>query len=102
VTVAVAAEPGFTEKSSPLPVRVTVCGLPAALSVIVRVPVRVPLTVGSKKTPMAQLAPAAKVLPQAFNGAKSLELVATFVIVSAAVPVFVSVTDCGSPLVPTN
>jgi hypothetical protein len=71
-----------------------------ALSVIVNVPVRVPPTAGSKKTPTEQLDPAAKLLPHAFNDAKSLGLVVTLAIVSVAVPVFVSVTDWGFPLVP--
>ena len=71
------------------------------MSATIKVPVLVPLTVGSKKIPMAQLAPAAKLLPQVLNDPKSFGLVATFVIVSVAIPVFVSVTVCGFPLVPT-
>ena len=71
------------------------------MSVIVSVPVLVPPAGGSKNTPMAQLAPAARLPPQAFNEPKSLGLVATFEIESVAVPVFVNVTDWGSPLVPT-
>jgi hypothetical protein len=76
-------------------------GLPTALSVIVSVAVRVPLAVGSKKTPIEQLAPATKLLPHEFSTPKSLELVATFEIVSAVLPALVTVTVCGSPLVPT-
>src|SRR5450432_1259936 len=48
----------------PVPVRLAVCGLPAALSVTVTVPVRVPAAVGVKVTLMEQLAPAATELPQ--------------------------------------
>jgi hypothetical protein len=70
--------------------------------VIVNVPLLVPLAVGSKKTPMAQLAPAAKLLPQEFSEPKSAGVVVTLAMFSVAVPVFVSVTDCGSPVVPTN
>jgi hypothetical protein len=41
----------------PVPVRLRVCGLPAALSDRVRVPVRVPLVVGENVTLMVQLLP---------------------------------------------
>src|SRR5258706_15082825 len=48
----------------PVPVRLAVCGLPAALSVTVIVPVRVPAAVGVKVTLMVQFAPAATEVPQ--------------------------------------
>ena len=48
----------------PVPLRLTECGLPVALSVIVTTPVRVPVVVGVKVTLMLQFAPAATVLPQ--------------------------------------
>lgn len=88
-------------KSWPTPVSAAVCGLPPALSVTVRVPFRVPLVVGSKKTPMEQLAPGATELPQVLSGVKSLGLADTLVIVRAVLPIFISVTDCGRPEVPT-
>ena len=47
-----------------MPVRVTVCGLPAALSVIVTEAVRVPIVVGAKVTLIMQLPPAGTELPQ--------------------------------------
>jgi hypothetical protein len=78
-----------------------VCGLSLALSVTVSVPFRVPVVVGSKKTPMEQLDPGPTELPQVLRGAKSLGLAATLVMVSVPVPVLVSVTVCGSPEVPT-
>ena len=84
-----------------MPERVTVCGLFAALSLTFKVPVLVPVVVGSKNTPIEQLAPAATVLPQAFSAPKSAGLVAMLLIVSVAVPVFLTVTLCGSPVVPT-
>jgi hypothetical protein len=68
---------------------------------MVNVPVLVPLAVGSKNTPTAQLAPAATVLPHALSEPKSAGLVATLAMVSAAVPVLVRVTLCGRPEVPT-
>ena len=49
---------------APVPLRLTVCGLPAALSVIERVPERVPVAVGVKVTLMVQLAAAATEAPQ--------------------------------------
>ena len=49
----------------PFPVRLTVCGLPPALSVTVKVPVRAPATVGVNVTLIVQLAPAASVAGQA-------------------------------------
>jgi hypothetical protein len=91
-TVADVGEPGAIEKSCPVPVSATVCGLPEALSVIVNVPSIVPLAVGSKKTPTAQLAPAARVLPQALSTAKSPGLADTLVMLTEELPVFVTVT----------
>src|SRR5712664_3164275 len=85
-------------KSQPVPVRDTVCGLPDALSVIVRVPVREPTAVGVNVTLIVQFAPAANVpgltgqaLPPVLVSAKSPEA-AIELIVNGAVPVFVSVT----------
>jgi hypothetical protein len=89
------------EKSCPVPARETVCGLPDALSATVSVPVRLPVVVGSKKTPMEQLEPAATVLPQALSTPKSDGVVVTLVTESEAVPVLVRVTVCGRPEVPT-
>ena len=51
---------------SPVPERLTVCGLPLALSVTISVPVREPTAVGVKVTLMAQLEFAASELPQLF------------------------------------
>jgi CRISPR-associated Cas5-like protein len=48
----------------PVPDRATVCGLVGALSVNVRLPVRVPRAVGVKVTFTMQFFPAASVLPQ--------------------------------------
>ena len=48
----------------PIPVRLTFCGLPAALSVTLSIAVRVPDAVGLNSTLMLQLAPAARELPQ--------------------------------------
>jgi hypothetical protein len=47
----------------PFPLRLTVCGLLAALSVNVSVPVVAPVAVGVNVTPTEQLAPAATLVP---------------------------------------
>jgi len=76
---------GLNSTTVPVPVRLTVCGLPAALSVIDNVPVRVPLCVGLKVTLMVQLASAARLGPQVFVWLKS-PLAAMLVILSAILP----------------
>ena len=78
----------------PVPVRLTVCGLPVALSVIVTAAVRAPLAAGVNVTLIVQFAPAPTELPQVLVWAKSLAFVpvrARLEIVSAALPVLVSV-----------
>ena len=52
------------EAAAPVPVRLTDCGLPEALSVMLRLLDRVPEAVGVNVTLMLQLAPAATELPQ--------------------------------------
>src|SRR6202521_5998839 len=82
----------------PLPVRLTVCGLPVALSVMVMVPGRLPVAVGVKVTVMVQLAAAATDVPQVLVWAYCV-LAAMLVRLSAAVPVLVSVTVCAALVV---
>jgi hypothetical protein len=101
VTVAIDEPDGDTEKSCPVPLSGTCWGLSLALSVTVKVPVLVPVVVGSKKTPIEQLAPGATLLEHALSAPKSAGLAVTLVIVSVALPIFVSVTVCGRPEVPT-
>jgi len=55
-----------TVEAAPVPVRLTVCGLLLALSVMVTVPVRDPAAVGVKVTVNVQLAPAATLEVQVF------------------------------------
>jgi hypothetical protein len=76
---------GLNSTTVPVPVRLTVCGLPAALSVIDNVPVRVALSVGLKVTLMVQRASAARLEPQVFVWLKP-PLVAILVILSAILP----------------
>jgi len=92
-------------KSVPVPVRLTVCGLPPALSVMVKFPVRAPAAVGVNVTLIVQVfdpAVAGKVAGQAVApvlvSAKSPDA-AMELIVSAAFPVFVSVTVCAALVV---
>jgi hypothetical protein len=90
VTVPVAG--AVNVKSHPVPVSGTVCGLPPALSVIVRVPARAPSAVGANVTLMMQFAPPARLAPQGLlETAKSPDATIE-VIVNAPAPVFVSVT----------
>ena len=80
-----------TGSAIPVPLKLTVCGLPLALSVMVRDPVLVPLAVGVKVTSMVQLALVATELPQVLVWANS-PLAAMLVIASVALPVLVRVT----------
>jgi hypothetical protein len=95
-----------SEKSVPVPVRETECGLPLALSVTVTEAERVPVAEGLKVTLMMQLAPAATPVPQVSVSEKSLVSAPVMVvleIIRAALPVFFRVTFCGGVLlVPTS
>ena len=101
MTVTLDGEVVATEKSCPTPESVTVCGLFAALSVIVSVPVLAPPTVGPKERPMEQLAPGAMLLPHVFCTLKSETLTLIFVMASAAFPEFVNVMLWEGALDPT-
>src|SRR5438132_9413887 len=82
----------------PVPLKLAVCGLPAALSDTLRVPLRAPVAVGLNVTLMAQLALAARVeglKGQLLVWAKSPLLVPVMLmlaIVSAELPLLVRVT----------
>ena len=52
--------------ATPVPVRLAVWGLPAALSVMVNVPVRVPVVVGVKVTLIVQFPPPESEVPHVF------------------------------------
>ena len=78
----------------PVPERVTVWGLPLALSVMLTEAVRLPLAEGLNVTLIVQLLPAATELPQVLVCAKSLALVpvrARLVMLKAALPVLLRV-----------
>ena len=94
VGVKVTAGAGVT----PVPLKLTLCGLPEALSVIVTLALRAPLAEGVKVTLIVQLDPAVSVLGligQVFVWAKSPAFVPVkpiLLMVKAAVPLFLSVT----------
>src|SRR5947209_3831344 len=83
----------------PVPLSEITCGLPAAESVIVTAPVRVPDWVGVKVTMMPQLAPADSVAGQLLVWAKS-PLGAIPLRVNVPPPLLVKVTDCAALVVP--
>jgi len=89
---------------APVPVRLTLCGLPVALSVILTLAERAPVAVGLNVTLIVQFAFAARLAGQVLVSVKSLAFapaIVMLVIVSAALPEFVSVTACGALDVPT-
>ena len=85
----------------PVPERVTVCGLPVALSVMVIVPGWLPAAVGVNVTLMVQLLPTLKEAPQE-SDSEYCALAVMLLMFSVAVPELVSVTDCAALVVFTN
>jgi len=90
----------------PVPLKLTVCGLPLALSVSVRLPERLPVAAGVNVTLITQLLLAAtgvlvvQVVPLAVT-AKS-PVAAMLVKVRDAVPLLVTVTALAALVVPTG
>jgi hypothetical protein len=89
--------------AAPVPVKVTICGLVLALSVMVNVPLSGPVVVGAKLTLMVQFVPAARVeeLAGQLLVSEKLALVTMLVIVRGTVPVLLTVTGCEALVVPT-
>jgi hypothetical protein len=85
-----------------VPLSDTVCGVFAALSVSVSVPLRAPAAVGVKFTLIVQLTPAARELPQVPRPARAKSPPTVALNVSVALPVLVSVVNCAALLVPTR
>ena len=90
----------------PSPLRLTDCGLPAALSVKVRVALRPPLAVGVKVTPTEHVPPDATGTPEQVSLliAKSLGFAPPIVTVETvrfAVPLLVTVSACAALGAPT-
>lgn len=90
-----------SEKSIPVPDRLTDSEPDDELSETVSAPVREPPAVGLKETVIVQFAPAARLDPQLFNWLKS-PLVEMPEIVRDTFPLFVSLTSCAAPEAPTN
>lgn len=86
--------------TAPVPVNKTLWGLPAASSVMVMVPVRVPVVVGLKVTVKTQVAPAARLLLQLLVWAKS-PAVAMLVMLNGPLPVFFRAAGWAGLVVPT-
>jgi hypothetical protein len=85
-----------------VPVKVAVCGLLLALSVTVRVAVRVPETAGEKVTLILQLVPAASEVPQLSLSVNSpLGAILMPLIERAVELVLISLRRCRALLVPT-
>ena len=82
-----------------MPVNVTVCGLPGALSRKVKVPDRVPVAVGVNVTATVHVSPDASALPQVVTCEKS-PLTDT-VMLSGSAPVFDIRTNCAGAVVDT-
>ena len=93
-----------TAGATPVPLNATLCGLPAALSVMLTVDVRLPVCVGVKVTLMVQLAFTASDFPHLLVCEKSRRLPPDTLMSdsdSDVVPVFVSVIPCALLLTPT-
>ena len=89
----------------PVPERVTVCGLPLALSAILTAAVNDPLAAGVKVTLIAQLEPAATLAPQVLLCSKSLGFApvrVTPVRLKATLPVLLKVMACDELATPTG
>src|SRR5579863_1049 len=92
--------------AAPVPVSVTFCGEPAALSAICRVALCAPVAAGLNVTVIVQLLPSASVGPQfVVNGndfgSAPVMLMPPLAMSSVATPLLVSVTACDALLDPT-
>lgn len=83
----------------------TLCGLPAALSIIVSEAFLAPVVAGPKVTLTVQEVPTVTLVPQLFVSEKSLAFgpaIPMPEMASGPVPVLLRVTVRGVPVVPTN
>ena len=88
-------------KTTPIPVRAMVCGLPAALSRMTRVPELAPAPSGVRVTEIAQSLPACTMAPQLLVWEKS-PLTEMLEMASAPLPVSVTVMVWALLLDPTG
>jgi hypothetical protein len=87
--------PAEVAGGTPVPAKLTNCGLPVALSPMLKVAEREPVAVGVNVTPIEQFPPAITLDPQVLVCRKSLALVPAVeiaVMLSVALPELVSVT----------
>jgi hypothetical protein len=94
----------LTPGLAPVPERVTVCGLPLALSATLSAAVKEPLAAGVKVTLIVQLPPAATLAPQLLLCAKSMGFApvsAIPLILKAPLPVLLKVTVWAALVAPT-
>lgn len=93
----------LAEGALPLPLRLTVCGLPPALSAMLTEVVRFPMVAGVNAARIVQLAFTATELPQVSVTVKSpgfAPAAPRLVMVRVVLPVLVRVTDCVALVVP--
>jgi len=93
-----------TGGTTPVPLSAILCGELAALSVMVMDAVSEPPAAGAKCPWMLQFAPAARLVPQLLaksNDEASAPVTVMLVMVSAAVPLLVTVTDWEALIAPT-
>ena len=98
------ADDKLTMGAVPVPLKVTVCVLPATpllLSVMVNMPVSGPVAVGEKVTLIVQ-EPLAATLPMQLSVSPKSAVVVMLVMVRAAVAVLLRVTGCDTLVVPTS
>src|ERR1700684_4121 len=87
----------------PIPLSITICGLSGALSDICNAALRGPMSVGAKATLTKHRASTTRGSGQFVDTLKSMAFVPARVAlspVSDAVPVFVTITDCGFNVTP--
>lgn len=104
VRLANAIEVGDKETAVPVPLRLTVCGLVLALSATVTAALLVPTALGENVTEIVHELPAARLVPQVVDRAKSavfVPVMAMLVMLKVAVPVFLSVTAVPVLVVPS-
>ena len=96
---------GFRSHGVPVPANGTCCGLPPPLSLIETLAVREPVVDGVNVTPIKQLAPPGKLVPQLLTSAKSPAFVPVIVIpemLTVTLPLLLTVTFFCRLVVPTG
>jgi hypothetical protein len=99
------AAEGVNAEAMPVPLSATVCGLPAASSIILIAAMRLPVIEGAKVTLAIQLAPGVSELPHVLLSTKSAAwgpVTTTLAIFRVALPLLVKVSLWGALAVPTG